>query len=190
MKKLLTVLLAITVVSALSNAEDKQKETTTLDQHVHAIAPERLNNVIQLDTDGHRTALCGCGKQFEVTANSPAVQHGNETIYCCGDACHSSFAGMPAADQDKLISDLNSKLPAENLISNAIEKDGKTVATCLCGKEFEVTDRTPEVTENGVTLDLCGEACAAGLHKMSAEDRLEAELNLVASKENRHEAKR
>lgn len=190
MNKLLTLLLAVTVVSTLSNAEGKKPETPSLNPHVHAVTTEHLNNVIQLDADGHRTALCGCGMQFQVTNDQLSVQNGDETIYCCSEACHHSNLAMPNADRMQKISDLNEKLSHSISVTNTAIKDGRTVATCLCGKEFEVTDQTPRVSENGVTLNLCGEACTTGLHKMSAADRFEAELKIVTAKKKSAESKR
>lgn len=49
--------------------------------------------------DGKTTAVCGCGKTFTVTEQSPAVEENGTRLYCCSEACHEHLMKMSAAER-------------------------------------------------------------------------------------------
>jgi YHS domain-containing protein len=141
------------------------------------ITSEHLNNITKMDAQGNRTALCVCGQEFQVTDKSPMILRGDETDYCHNQECHDMFLKAPKEAQEKMIGDFwTSTFPFDKMATNKFMKDGKEVATCLCGKSVDVNDKTPRVTENGVTLYLCSDACQSSLHGMSAKMRMEKEM--------------
>jgi len=48
---------------------------------------------------GRTTAVCGCGKVFTVTEQSPVIVENGARLYCCGEACHEHLLKLPAAER-------------------------------------------------------------------------------------------
>ena len=178
MRKTLVLILSAVVVCSGAFASDTPKDVKAETIAAPAtITSEHLNNVTKMDVKGDRTALCVCGQEFQVTDKSPMILRGDETHYCHNQECHEMFMKTSKEAQDKMISDFwTNTFPWDKMATNKFAKDGKDVATCLCGKSVDVNDKTPRVTENGVTLYLCSEACATALHGMSAKMRMEKEM--------------
>jgi hypothetical protein len=61
-------------------------------------------------------------------------------------------------------------------VSNHYSVNGQIRATCLCGATVKVTGETPAITENGLMISLCSDACDSMLHGMSPANRLRMEL--------------
>ena len=184
MKKVLVVILGIVVLCSLSFAGDTQSaQATSAAPHtgVHKTmkAEHPLNNVIAMDASGTRTAKCMCGKEFQVSKDSPVVTRGDGSYYCCSEGCHDMYMKADKASQTKMFNDSWKTFPSDKMVTNAVMKDGKETATCLCGKTVDVTKTTPKVTENGVTMYLCSDACKTALHGMAANDRMDKELAVV-----------
>jgi hypothetical protein len=185
MRKLLVVVLGLLFVCSLAFAADTPtdvKKDVKAEKVAAAVTmtSEHLNNVTKMDAKGDRTALCVCGQEFQVTDKSPMILRGDETDYCHNQACHDMFLQASKEAQDKMIADFwANTFPFDKMATNKFMKDGKEVATCLCGKSVDVNDKTPHVTENGVTLYLCSDACTTALHGLSAKMRMEKEMALA-----------
>jgi len=177
MKRSLVLMLALALVcgGALAgdkDAQDKQEATKTAKF-------ERLNNVVVMDADGQRTALCACGREFAVTNEPLAVKHDATTLYCCSPECHSQLEQTSATDRAERVAAYWAAFPYERTLNTATTTDGKTTARCFCGQSVDVTAASPKVLENGVTVYPCSEACETALHQMSAEKRLGIERQFV-----------
>lgn len=144
------------------------------------LATDHLNNVIKMDPQGHRTAKCLCNVEFGVTDQTPVVERGDETYYLHSQDCRDMFVRTAPQEQERMISQYwTQQFPFEKLATNAHEEHGQKQATCLCGSEVNVVQDTPMVTENGLNIYLCSEACTTMLHGMSATDRMGAELKNI-----------
>ncbi len=181
MRRFWTITVAVVCICSLTFADDQAKATAP---EVLKVAPamtsDHLNNVIMMDATGSRTALCACEKEFQVTDKSPTILRGDEADYCCTPGCHEMFMSASKEAQDKMMSEYwKSKFPFDKMATNVTMKDSKKVATCLCGNPVEVTDKTPKVTENGITMYLCSDACATALHGMTAKVRMDKELAMM-----------
>ncbi len=86
---------------------------------------------------------------------------------------------IPPAEMDKAMIDYWHKFPLQRTLNTASKKDGKTTATCFCGKTVNVTAASPWVLENGVIVYPCSDACRTALHYMTVAERLQAEQKLV-----------
>ncbi len=181
MRRFWTITIALVCICNLAFADDQAKATKPdMPKMAPTMTSDHLNNVIAMDASTSRTALCACGAEFKVTDKSPTIMRGDETDYCCTPGCHDMFMSASKEAQDKMMSEYwASKFPFDKMATNATMKDGKKMATCLCGKPVEVTDNTPKVTENGVTMYLCSEACSTMLHGMTAKDRMDKEVAMM-----------
>jgi YHS domain-containing protein len=140
---------------------------------------EVLNNVVKMDAQGSRTALCCCGAEVTVADDTPTLDRNGTHFYFCGQGCRDAAEKASKAESAKTMKSWRKKFSAYKLASNAYQKDGKELATCLCGKTVEVTKSTPSISENGVTLYLCSTACKTALHGASPEDRLGKEMAML-----------
>lgn len=186
MRKAFVVVLGIALLCSLSFAgEGKGAQAAEAKHHAHKTmkADYPLNNVITMDAAGARTARCMCGKEFQVSKDSPTVMRGEGTYYCCSTGCHEMYMKSDKVAQTKIFTDFWPTYPYDKMATNTMMKDGKNMATCLCGKEFEVIKTTPKVTENGMTMYLCSDACNTALHGMSATDRMGKEVAILKAKE-------
>jgi hypothetical protein len=185
MKKILVVLLMSGILGTAALADDSYGNNTAPAQPAAPAAvaksgqTEVLNNIIKMDAAGARTALCCCGAEFTVTDNSPTIDHGGTTFYLCGDGCKQMADKATAAENAKTMKAWHKKFRAVKLVTNSYQQDGKEMATCLCGKTLTVTRSTPYVTENGVKMYLCSDACSSALHGMSADARMAKELDVI-----------
>ena len=137
-----------------------------------------LNNVVSMDADGNRTALCACGMKVAVNDRTPTTQLGNTAMYMCGEGCKTHFEKASADERQDKTTQWRDQVSRFSSASNARSVGDKQVYSC-CGKEQEIGSKTTSVTENGVTIHTCGPGCAAQFREMSATDRIKAQKKVV-----------
>ena len=182
MSKRMAVVLSAMMICGACLAKDAAPAAKAMHQ-------DHLNNVITMDASGNRTALCMCGKEFPVTDKSLSVQTSEQTLFCCTEGCHAMAAKLSSEQLQEAATDFfKTTFPNDKMVTNIFVKDGRKMAACLCGKTVEVNDKTPKITENGMTLYVCSDACNTSIHGMSAADRMNAEksrLSASATKETK-----
>jgi hypothetical protein len=183
MYRWMLVLVAAVAITGLAAADEAAPAAASAGQEAHGgmskhAAKESaiLNNVVKMDAAGSRTALCCCGAEFTVTANAPTMTHGGTLFYLCGDGCKQTAEKATPAEGAKVMKAWHKKYTGYKLPDNTTMKDGRKMATCLCGKTFAVTSSSHFIIENGIKTYLCSEACNTALHGTSAEDRLAKEM--------------
>jgi hypothetical protein len=174
MKKLAMFALGILTISGLAMAEDYHQAHGEYQGYDHAAC---LNNVVSVDADGNKTALCGCGMEFKVSDKTPSMNVDGMTVYACSDGCAATMSGMDKKMMDGKIGELKMAV-AENkgLATNAAMMDGKMTATCPCGMSVEVNDKTPFVVENGVKVYTCCDDCLNSFSSADVKIREDAEM--------------
>lgn len=170
MKKALGVLLMIALVALPALAGDEAAMVKPAADDVQMGTVHMANNVVA-EKEGHKMAVCGCGKEFEVTAESPSMDVHGMTLYACGPECAEHMKAASADDVIKAVSGIEEKLMTANLMTNTFEKEGKQMATCACGTEFEMSAKTSCVVADGMKLNACCDGCATHVMKASAEER-------------------
>lgn len=176
MKKSAMIVGALMLVFTMAMAEDTHQMMGNMAGHGHDHGM-CLNNVVGVDADGNKTALCGCGMEFTVTDNSPSITADGMTVYACSEECASKLSGMDDRKRAGKIGELKTACEMhKNLATNAAMMDGKLMADCPCGKHFEVTDHSPYVVENGVKMYVCGNACVAGFSTADKDKREKAQM--------------
>jgi predicted peroxiredoxin len=140
-----------------------------------------LNNIVKMDAHGKRTVLCCCLNEFTLTDGAPSMDHGGTTFYMCGEGCKEMAMKSTPAQTAETMTNWNAKYATYRLADNTFQKSGKTWAKCGCGKEFEVTDKSLAVVENGVTMFCCTQACHEIASKMGSSERLASELKVVGA---------
>ena len=138
-----------------------------------------LNNVVKMDADGHRTALCCCRAEFTVTDKAPIMDHAGTTFYMCGEGCKEMAMKATPEQTAVTMADWHEKYATFALPTNTFVKDGRLWAKCACGKEFELTDQSLAVIENGHASYCCSKACHEGFVKLSAAERLQREMAIL-----------
>lgn len=162
---LIMLVLAVLPVLADDNAMVQPSSSDVELGTLHA-----LNNVYAVK-DEHKTAMCCCGKEFEVTAETASMNIHGLTMYSCGPECASKMKNASAEEMIKAIMAWEKSFAGKEMASNCRMQDGKKMATCACGSVFEVGAKTPCVVENGVKLNTCCEGCAEHVMKASPEER-------------------
>lgn len=179
MRKLFVMTMAALCICSMAFAGDEAKATKmqankwAVEQPMKAMP---LNNVIKMDADGKRTALCCCGAEFTVTSNAPTVERPPTTFYMCGEGCKEMTLKASKEEEAKTMAAWNAKYSTYTLASNT-----KTWAKCGCGKEFDVTPTSLVVSENGMKIYCCSEACHTAFKLKSADDRQSAQLSALKS---------
>ena len=140
---------------------------------------DALNNVVTMALDGSRTALCICGKTLAVTAGTQSISHDGTAFYLCSTDCANMAGKRSERDWDAAVADWRAMFAATKFLSNARMMKGREMATCLCGKIFEVDSRTPAVAENGLVVHCCSAACDAKFRAAAPEGRMQAELAVL-----------
>lgn len=187
MRSLLVSMLSIACLCSLAfSGEEAAKKAEMAKAHGEMKADAGhmhmpMNNVFMMKEDGSRMAMCGCGKEFAVTDKSPMVQNGGMTMYCCSQECHDHAAKASKEEMEQMMGTWMKGYDAKmgSMAANTMMADGKKMAKCGCGKEFAVTDKSPMICENGVMMYCCSEQCHEMMMKMSAEDRMSAEMKVV-----------
>ena len=131
MKKVLGLMLMVALVALPALAGDDAMVKPASDD-VQMATMHMANNVVS-EHDGHKMAICGCGKEFEVTKDSPSMDIHGMTLYACGPECAEHMKGASAEDMMKAVSGIESKMGTAHMVTNEFEKDGKHMATCACG---------------------------------------------------------
>jgi ribosomal protein L24E len=145
---------------------------------------DALNNVIAMESDESRTALCICGKTLPVTVETQSITHDGTTFYLCSKDCTNMAGKLSKKDWDAATENWKAKFAAIKFLSNARMKEGREMATCLCDKIFEVGPRTLAVAENGMVVHCCSAACDAKFRAAAPEGRMQAELALLPAAKN------
>lgn len=169
MKKTLGLLLFLGLAVVSAQADDHALVKPAADD-VELGTLHTMNNVFAVKEE-HKSALCTCGKEFEVTSASASVDIHGLTLYSCSQQCAEKMKGSSAEEMIKAIMDWERSFAAKEMASNCIMQDGKKMATCACGGTFEVGAKTPCVVENGMKLSTCCEGCAEHVMKSSPEER-------------------
>jgi CDGSH-type Zn-finger protein len=177
--------MAAACICSLAFAADtpamKADEKTPMKAEKMMMKTMPMNNVYMMKEDGSRMAMCGCGKEFAVDAKSPMMMNGAMSMYCCSQECHDHAAKMSkeemATGMETWMANFMPKMDA--MPTNTMMKADAKMAMCGCGKEFAVTDKSMMICENGVNMYCCSEACHAMMMKMSAEDRMAAQMKIV-----------
>jgi YHS domain-containing protein len=165
-----------------SNSSPAKRVSAPLLKKPHSI--DALNNVVTMESDESRTALCICGKTLPVTADTQSITRDGTAFYLCSTDCANMAGKLPAKDWDAATADWKGKFTATKFLSNARMKEGREVATCLCDKIFEVNSRTRAVAENGLVVHCCSAACDEKFRAATPEGRMEAELALLPAAKN------
>lgn len=184
MRKILSSLLAVVCACSLAfcaEAPAKKAEKTPVIAEMAMMKSMPMNNVCMMSADGKRTAMCGCGKEFAVDAKSPMMNDGGMTMYCCSQECHDHAMKMTGEEKAKGMETWAAAFmkKAETMPTNTTMKGEKKMAMCGCGTEFAVTDKSPMMCENGVHMYCCSEKCHEMMSKMSAEDRMSAQMKII-----------
>lgn len=137
-----------------------------------------LNNVVSMDAEGNRSALCACGMKVTVDDHTPKMQLGNATMYMCSEGCMAHFEKASADERQTMTTQWRDQVSRYAAVSNVYNVGGKQVYSC-CGKEQEVGSKTASVTENGVTIYTCGPGCASNIRGMSATDRIKTQKKII-----------
>jgi hypothetical protein len=177
MRKIMMSLLAVAALCSLALAEEGT--ATAVHKSAHKMVNKSLNNVVKMNADGKREALCCCGAEFTVTDNAPTMDHDGTLFYMCGEGCKQMALKATKAETAKTMADWRKKYKTYKLADNTFQKDGKTWAKCGCGKEFEVTADSPRVTENGETNYCCSKECHDSFAALSDKDRLTKEVAML-----------
>ncbi len=174
MRRLLVILAFTAAVAAIVPAPIPVGAETAPEPAPSAVHP--LNNVIRLDRDGTRTALCCCGAEFKVSDKTTSLPREGTTFFMCTQACRDASAKETPAQAQRTLATWREKYAGVKLASNLAVKDGQQTALCGCGKSFVVAKDTPVLEENGVRLYCCGEECHQALLRMTPETRLAKEM--------------
>lgn len=169
MKKINCLLLMLAFVSLPVMADDHAMVKPAASD-VELGTLHAMNNVYAVKEE-QKTALCGCGKEFEVTAKTASIDIHGLTMYACGPECESKLKNASAEEMIQVLMTLEKEFAAKEMMTNCTLKDGKKMATCACGGVFEVGAKTPCVMENGMKLSACCEGCAEHVIKASPEER-------------------
>ncbi len=129
-----------------------------------------MNNVY-MSKDGKKMAMCGCGKEFEVTDKTASTDVHGMTMYACGPDCAEKMKTATAEEMAAGMDAWHKKFAAKEMASNVTVKDGHPIATCACGQSFEVNAETPYIVEDGMKMHACCAGCANHVMKASAEER-------------------
>jgi ribosomal protein L24E len=148
---------------------------------------DALNNVVSMESEGSRTALCLCGKTLPVMADTPSVTQDGTTFYLCSADCVKMASKALEKDWKSATENWRARFATIKFLSNARMKEGREMATCLCGRVFEVNSRTLAVAENGLVVHCCSAACDKQFRAAPSEGRMQAELALLpAAKSEPH----
>lgn len=172
MKKVLGLLLmlALVALSAFAGEESATVKPAATDVQMGTLM-HAMDNVTVIK-EGHKTALCGCGKEFEVSDKTPKMDANGMTMYCCTPECHEHAMAMKPEEMAAGMMEWQKMFSAKEMASNVMMVDGKKMATCACGQKFEMTDKTCCVVENGMKVNTCCNGCAEHMMKASAEERM------------------
>jgi ribosomal protein L24E len=167
--------------SGLSASPAKKVSAPLLKKPHHIDA---LNNVVTMEPDGSRTALCICGKILPVTVDTQSVKHDGTTFYLCSTGCTIMAAKLSENDWAAATVDWKTRFSATKLLSNAGMKEGREMATCPCRKIFDVNSRTLAVAENGMVVHCCSAACDSTFRAAAPAGRMQAELAMLPAAKN------
>jgi hypothetical protein len=134
-----------------------------------------LNNVVSMDAQGVRQAICPCGQRFTVGPQPQSIAQSGTVLYLCSDGCARDLAARPA---ESLLT-WNRALSASRLNTNVRMKQGLETATCPCGNSHVLVGHRRAVVDNGLIVFFCNEECRARFAAMPADERMAAELRML-----------
>lgn len=143
-------------------------------EYTHMHMP--LNNVVKIDDEGKRTALCGCGMEINVDDKTVFYKDDKLTFWACGDNCKNMMANATDEERTMMMGAWHTKFAAYELADNTFMKDDVLMAKCACGAEIVVDDKTLKVVENGMKVYCCGPGCHDMFTAMNDDKRLEVEI--------------
>jgi ribosomal protein L24E len=181
------LLLAVSVSMAppASASSPGTSHRPSLSENPHRI--DALNNVVTTNVDTSRIALCLCGKEFNVTAGTPIVEYSGTNLFLSSQECMDKFGASNDEEQAASYDQWKKQFSSQKLLSNARMERGHEMATCCCGKTFEVNSRTLAVVENGLVVHFCSKACSARMRATPPADRLRAEFAMLKAARNETE---
>jgi ribosomal protein L24E len=151
-------------------------ESVPLAKKSHRV--DALNNVVAMDEDGSRSALCVCGRTFRVTGETATTNSGGTTLYLCSDKC-AELARKGGPDWDAAVTSWQKAFSSAKLLTNAHMKKGREIARCTCGKVFDVNWKTLAVAENGLVVHFCSAACDRRFQAEGQDERIQTELAMI-----------
>lgn len=172
MKHFIALLMLLALATA-GWAEDQAISKATMNEatgEVSLASMHAINNVVSVK-DGKQTALCGCGMEFEVTASTPVVDANGMTFYCCGPGCHEHVAKATPEEAHAGMAAWQKLMDAKSLSCNTATMDGKQMAKCACGMDFEVKAGCHYVLMDGMKVYTCCDGCAKHVCSATAEER-------------------
>jgi YHS domain-containing protein len=124
-------------------------------------------NVVKTNAQGQEVAICGCGMEFTVKENNPAVEYEGKKYFLCSESCAEKVNADPAAMIPVIEKNLAEIRTAQHISGNvyAVDTEGNNVALCACGVEMKVTDASVKREFNGEAYYFCCEGCAANFDK-------------------------
>jgi hypothetical protein len=134
-----------------------------------------LNNIVSMDAQGVRQALCSCGRCFTAGPEAQSITSNGTVVYVCSDRC----AAEPEAGPRESIARWDRIFSARKLFTNVRMQRGFETATCPCGKTFVVVNHSRALVDNGLIVFFCAEACRSRFRTMNPEERMAAELRLL-----------
>jgi hypothetical protein len=139
-----------------------------------------LNNVVSMDAQGTRAALCLCGARFTVTPASPVVERDGTSFYLCGGPGDGRAQGNLASGEAEATR-WNRAFRSTRMSSNARLKEGREVFTCSCGKTSVLNWKTPALVDNGLIVFCCDSECLSRFRSTDPMLRTAIELSLCLS---------
>ena len=134
-----------------------------------------LNNIVSMDAQGVRQALCPCGRCFTVGPEPQSITSNGTIVYVCSDR----YASEPEAGPRESIAPWDRIFSTRKLYTNVRMKRGSETATCPCGKTFVVVNRSRALVDNGLIVFFCADECRSRFRTMKPEERMAAELRLL-----------
>lgn len=124
-------------------------------------------NVIKTNAEGAEVAVCGCGKEFSVTEDTPSIEYEGKRIFVCSEQCAEKVKADPAAIIP-IVEQKVAEVKKEQKISGnimSVDAEGNRIAMCSCGAEIKLGDETVTREHDGETYYFCCEKCASGFEK-------------------------
>lgn len=120
-------------------------------------------NVLKTNAQGEEVAVCGCGKEFIVKQDNPAVEYEGKRYLVCSEECAERVKADPSVMVPVIEQKFSETKKAQNISGNiyAIDAEGNRVAVCTCGAEMKITEATVKRDQNGETYYFCCENCAS-----------------------------
>ena len=152
-----TAFLLILALAAGVSAGDKHQH-----QHKHDMKHDKhhkAQNIIKVDEEGNKTALCACGMEFAVTEKTGKLEKDGKTYYLCSDGCKAKVSKSASTMLPALDVKVMAKKADMGTLGNVhtVSESGEMTAKCACGMDVKVSDKTVKREHNGQTYYMCNE---------------------------------